>query len=925
MWNFFTKKQQEKLQNYWVDKIQNAYNQSSIEEQNKLKETLQNTQNQNFTASEYNLKARENWETDWQNAYRRDILWINDNNQVQTQNTQNTQNQTFIWADEIKKWNEQIEQTQKNLENFNNQLQNLQENNWLQNQEQQKVENTQTTQNIDYKNWNVESWKGRWSSKDELENAIEQKYWTIASWKDDWSLEAVVNGEKFSWKIDQNWNPVKTSLWSVNQGDINKNKFLWMIQGGSSVSELNDFIYKNNLQDNPDVKNQLKQKYISDFEKPILQKYQNYSLEELHQAIKNGEIFPWTDVFKKLPQASAYEQYKWSFAIIDAEKDDDFSAINSATDIQKIVDSSLSNFFDISGIQKFTEDFKNDTEIKGYREEIAQSQKKIADYKRQLKEVWEEVRAQMWMAPESMIQAEISRRAEAIYRWIETETALLNSNASLIADRRQDFEAELGLLKYSDEMKKNQYLEWLELYKYNRDKMDDFKKMELENRNQELAFQRQLKSQKEMFELEQKYKDKGWTYKVWTDWSLIYIVDWVAQKVKFDDWEVLFTENTEENTIQTKFNDDWTFSIFSISKDWKNVNVRTLDMNWNLVSWVPDRMYNAISSIWDWKQCWEWVNDFLEKMWWKRIFWNLYEQKLSKKDTETPVVWSIAIYNPAQIWSENYKYWHVWIVTWVSPDWQTVYITDWNADGKSKKKTENRAVKLSEITWSGGGFHLPFYLNKNVAWSWNVSWNNVTTVTWNENENTSWNSEDLATARSIAKWKSNINNYPVEERAKYNLIIEQLQKKWEFYLSEDDIQSKKIKKIIDDLDNILTNEVRTLDTLSWTMRWWRWFWQKDNDIRNIINNIVDSNVLQTLIDAKANGATFGALSNQELEMLKWAASVLWKWWYESAEWKKDFAYHWSEEQFKKELKEILEQYKNIYSKMTWISSNPAWI
>jgi hypothetical protein len=46
----------------------------------------------------------------------------------------------------------------------------------------------------------------------------------------------------------------------------------------------------------------------------------------------------------------------------------------------------------------------------------------------------------------------------------------------------------------------------LDLYKYDRNRMDEFKKLEMQYKNQELAFNRQQKAQKEMYELQQKYK-----------------------------------------------------------------------------------------------------------------------------------------------------------------------------------------------------------------------------------------------------------------------------------------------------------------------------------------------------------------------------------------------------------------------------------
>ena len=96
----------------------------------------------------------------------------------------------------------------------------------------------------------------------------------------------------------------------------------------------------------------------------------------------------------------------------------------------------------------------------------------------------------------------------------------------------------------------------------------------------------------------------------------------------------------------------------------------------------------------------------------------------------------------------------------------------------------------------------------------------------------------------------------------------------------------------------------------------------------MINNIealLAQNTLKTLIDAKENWATFGALSDTELEMLRASATRLWKW--ANYKDKKLIWYDKSEEQLKEDLKELKEKYERAYEKATWINlskeNNPA--
>ena len=997
MFNFWTKKQKEKIQNLWANQVQQVVNNMTDEQKAQVNQIAENTKNQNFDAAAYNKQARENWEADWQSAYRRDILNINDNNSTETeaekkrrlfqenQAKQEAEYQKRIAEDpntsveawlqnvwdlnrlnisqeaknaELARRNWQANQTQtvqnqseqsQTVQNPVQTTQNQQTTNPEQNQTQLNQNNwvvntvinqAQTAGNVDYNTWDVAWWKSRGSSKEELENAIEKKYWTVANWKSDWSLEAVINGQKFKWNIDANWNPEKTNLWSVNQTDIIKNQVSQMIQNWNTIEEINDYVYKNNLQDDLDIKNQLKQKYISDYEKPILQKYRNLSLQDLHKAVKNGEILPGTEVFNKLPQAEAYNQYQKSFAIIDAGKDSDFSNVNSTIEIEKIVEQSISKFFDTAEIKDVTERWKNDPEIKQYRDDIYKNQKNIIEYKKQMKDIEKNVRARMWWASESTIQAEIAWQTESLLNNISTETALMNASLGMIWDRKWDFEVEMKMLGYKDSMKKEQYMAGLDLYKYDRNRMDEFQKLELQYKNQELAFNREQKAKREMIELEQKYKkeNKTWAYQIWVDWSLNYVVDWVAQKVKFDDWKTLFTKTRWDLDISYKQNADWSYTAIEINKNTWNVNLRTFDIDWHDVWWVSSKVFDAISSIPNsWRQCWQAVNDYLEKMWWRREFGDSWESKKAKINSLNPVKWGIAVRNPAKPGTELGKYWHVGIVTGISPDWQKVYITDWNYRWDWKK--DEREVFISEITWADGGFYVPEYLtNRFLESKWKTSTKASTAASTASSSastattsSTSWgvsekySEEAYAYAEDLWKWRIKIANIPAKSRWEVQLAKKELESQWFFKLKPTDEMAVEMQKNIDMIDDMLKNHDSDLNSLAWLWQMDYWFDSTKNDMINNIETLLAQNTLKTLIDAKENWATFGALSDTELEMLRASATRLWKW----ANYKnsKLIWYNKSEKQLKEDLRELKEKYERAYEKATWINlgkeNNPA--
>lgn len=662
MFNFWTKKQKEKIQNLWANQVQQVVNNMTDEQKAQVNQIAENTKNQNFDAAAYNKQARENWEADWQSAYRRDILNINDNNSTETeaekkrrlfqenQAKQEAEYQKRIAEDpntsveawlqnvwdlnrlnisqeaknaELARRNWQANQTQtvqnqseqsQTVQNPVQTTQNQQTTNPEQNQTQLNQNNwvvntvinqAQTAGNVDYNTWDVAWWKSRGSSKEELENAIEKKYWTVANWKSDWSLEAVINGQKFKWNIDANWNPEKTNLWSVNQTDIIKNQVSQMIQNWNTIEEINDYVYKNNLQDDLDIKNQLKQKYISDYEKPILQKYRNLSLQDLHKAVKNGEILPGTEVFNKLPQAEAYNQYQKSFAIIDAGKDSDFSNVNSTIEIEKIVEQNISKFFDTAEIKDVTERWKNDPEIKQYRDDIYKNQKNIIEYKKQMKDIEKNVRARMWWASESTIQAEIAWQTESLLNNISTETALMNASLGMIWDRKWDFEVEMKMLGYKDSMKKEQYMAGLDLYKYELWRVDKEKYYKMDQEWEEKKFKLQQDAnritrehnnelQKNLLSYQTEIKKWEWNFVKYPNWVYFQKNDWTMKLVM--KWEDLWIIPDSQYDIHPyKRDDGWITYSYVNKKTWE-MWVYSLDVFWNEIlqyswSWTDFRKY----------------------------------------------------------------------------------------------------------------------------------------------------------------------------------------------------------------------------------------------------------------------------------------------------------------------------------------------
>lgn len=918
----FTKEQMDFMKKN-KDKIKQDFQNMSLEEQNKIKQISQNTINQNNSSQVIDTKNLQNFE--WYNESQIGIPWVN---MVNIQNP--TQNNIKNEQENFQKNNlTQSSQIQNNIPKIEN---DPRVSIWNQNQEKTSPltsslreegkiqENTQTQNNlnlqnpqnqtIDYENWNVESWKSRWSKKDELENAIEKKYGTVASWKEDWSLEAVINGEKFSWKIDWQGNPVKTSLWQANQGDINKNNFLGMLQNGSSVNDLNDYIYKNNLQDDPVIKKQMEQKYLDDFQKPILEKYKNYSLEELHKAVKNGEIIPWTPVFEKLPQASAYNKMKSSFNIIDSRKEDDFTWVNVLTNIEKIADTTVSKFFDQAWIQEQINEFKNNPELAQYRDEVSKYQKDIIDKKRKLKDIWDVVRRQMQWSNEAMIQAEIARQAEYLLRDIDTTTNLMNSSLAMIDMKKSDFEVQMKMLSYKDEIKQKQFWVSQEIYYKERVRMDEKEKREFEVKTEELAFQRQKAWELEKMELAEKYK--WWNYETDINWNLIYIKNGVAEKVRDKEtWELVgmqVAQNYQDNIYKNEYGG---YDILRTYKDWKAPDRFSVWATWKMSGWMSFWLMDLISNISDkwkwpngWVWCWEWVNRYLKNAWITSI--RISDSWKSKKDlidSKEPVIWWLVAFAVPWKFAE---YWHIWIVTWIN--WDKVQITDWNAKWDWKKNTYEKSISsiLNSEWWFINNF-LWEYIEKNPEKFTNNNQN------WNENYWNSWN--NLWETGEVWNYYDNENIPLYEKYLKWKMTKEDWWRIWEnekifkqkanIYSQEQKAETEKNKSTpLLELYN-LTKEIREKPSFAWMPGTNDAFKRKLEYIRNNFT-------FEKLQELKASGATFGSLSDSELKTIASAATML-----------KDPGFSTYDKDWRDYVDNVLRKIEVSLNKI-WIDTRTAW-
>ena len=270
-----------------------------------------------------------------------------------------------------------------------------------------------------------------------------------------------------------------------------------------------------------------------------------------------------------------------------------------------------------------------------------------------------------------------------------------------------------------------------------------------------------------------------------------------------------------------------------------------------------------------WGQCWAFVNDYLEEMWVGRLYVDPIEAKKSVVNSKEPKVWDIAVFD----WSaspnatENQKkYGHVAIVTKINNDW-TIEVLESNNGGD--KKVHKTTYSMSKVY---GYFDPSKSIDEyNNEWASSVNNNKLNDV-WYE-RGMEWYYNKYLTAKMTKDDWTHVGNeseFKQQATAYKNYVDKQVLDNagemmadlYDIYmwLTNDWTQTNAdVKKY---------NELRVWGVLPWTDAY---------EMKQKLKHWKSANALDTLVNLKKDGATFGALSNQELWFITEASTWLSLW------------------------------------------------
>ena len=349
-----------------------------------------------------------------------------------------------------------------------------------------------------------------------------------------------------------------------------------------------------------------------------------------------------------------------------------------------------------------------------------------------------------------------------------------------------------------------------------------------------------------------------WKYWVDKDWNITYSIEWY-----------------------------WTLPSNLSRSDRQNIYQDIYNQSSNNVSWMASAL---ATSIQDWSytwQCWEFVNDYLIWIWWKKIFWDSLASKTQYATESEPMVWSIVIMDSATKW-EN---WHVWVVTWVNKEKWTIEVTDSNWNWDKLKLTHEMSMDAQWIYW----YYYPEQLRQTVS-------------TWYTYD------EAFKDIYADALWGKLNSNQKLQSA---------LEVTWARNWTELANQAKAYKQYVE--SQITNNEKMLLKTLydmqnvSWrnytAMQYWTYLpWSNTADFKASLDSFTSLQSLQNLIKLKSEWATFWALSDNELNFITNSSTLL----------NKDQSYDRFMEIINNTIKDIEDWILKRGWEITWLWKADSW-
>ena len=602
-----------------------------------------------------------------------------------------------------------------------------------------------------------QEWIERWKKPTELVDLVESKYWITAEY-DAWTNTVIWYDEAWNktkvWSFDSAWNSRRKDIpvytWEQFFWDFNNLLEAWDNKTISNFLQKNKELYNQN-------KDTLKT-MVKDFQKQqeiwkTISRLSSLDWKWLYNASLDWDFTQWDDVFNGLsPEKQAeFTAYQKRYVRQDAKNTDKKIVADLKSDDAEEIYNKMA-IHNPTYQDKYNEIVFENKERKELQSDLVTKYETIEKERLTLKRLKDKIDRENPSASETYKRALLNKESWALLDNIEEMTIDYNvwlAQYNMInADTQAEYQA--YTLDAGIEFDTYQKAIWVAVDRYKVDKtqMNQKEVLKMQFEQADLTLKKNQEFTMKVKNFDANIKDKTWSYQTNDKWELLYVVKWVAQKVLDSTWKVVATERFQNYQESLQENEYGGYDIIRTYNDWTRPDISSYDMNWNLVWWTSSVVAGAINKVWadTLKQCWKAVNDYLQNLWADRIFKDSYESKTDQINSDVPMMWGVAIWNPNRPdWTYS-EFGHVWIITWISPDWKTLEITDWNYKGDEKKMVHKVDRSVIEFNW---GYHIPQGTREPTALetmpiTWDVIWDK-------------W--KVLANAKAVENWAKAIKNW----------------------------------------------------------------------------------------------------------------------------------------------------------------------
>lgn len=733
----------------------------------------------------------------------------------------------------------------------------------------------------------------------------------VFKWADGKQYQTVRNKDNTLTTIDISTGQPVTWKYTDDKRDAIKQSFLdWVDTSQETVIDRNS-IYQGILDWQVfDLKTKNSVEYKEAYKRKLdLDKYSNMSANDLAYSISSNDLLPWTQTYTDLKQKDPQ-------LISDAEKLNAINALNSdkKINVDDVKTKILSEILDtIRNQDKETvrDKLSNNENINKLNEVLWESATKLAEYKDQLEFAKEDIEKDLWWKSVTKWYKNflIWERNRELTRAYNLELMKYNTTAGQIKTISDDIKYEYETAQAQDQQKLENLATELGIY----DKMTEEEKINTVIVTDEATGRQALVNSQtgEIIKTFDTGLKSGITtpkiQNIWTSDKPNYVTynqstgQWESISVKWASTDSFW--KIDYSTVDWSTNTDlinqyvWEASFKNNNPTWMTWGIS------NNLKWLFDEAWINYSK-WSFRPANEWWNYI--KFWSVQDWLDAYMIALTE-------AWSDNVFNRLATW---------------------VWTTDTENNNRYATEIMNNAwiekwAKFSELSdnqlWS--------LMNAQLQKESPNFYNELSNIETKE-EDVVFTNEAIVDYEKYLKWKL----WAAERKiiATEYWGMDNFKKQAEAYNnSENGPRQQELEKITwlrDTVSDLLENKTAIEDLTGLIKTATPWQIENKNAFIWDIQNLLDKNTLQTLIDVKADWATFWALSNEELRMLQKAANkvsslalfddednptvITWfKWW---------------KKNFEVKMKEMLNRYNEVIQKKerlmwtTWTTSWTTW-